>query len=113
MPNVRVAKATARDVSRPRPPVREDTRDQWNAEFDELKCSHCLNSRLRMRGYMPIAASGPPHRDAHDDLAEIAPVKHADEGFRCVFQAVYDVLAIANAAVGNAGADLPLEIGVV
>jgi len=49
--------------------------------------------------------SGGVRRDAHDELAEIASVEHSDEGFRCVFQAVYDVLTIANAAVGDAGTD--------
>jgi hypothetical protein len=45
---VRMAKATARDVdhhvSRPRQRVGEDARHQRSAEFDDLKCSHCLNS---------------------------------------------------------------------
>src|SRR5580700_5744473 len=45
------------------------------------------------------ATSGDAHRDADDELAKVAPVKHADERFGRIFQAVYDVFAIANAAV--------------
>src|ERR1700730_11124968 len=60
-----------------------------------------------------ITASNGVHRDAHDELAKIAPIKHRDESFRCVFEAVYDVLAVTDAAVRDAGSDLAQEIGVV
>src|SRR5260370_6707959 len=51
--------------------------------------------------------------DPYDELAEIAPVQHSNEGFGRVLQAIYDVFAIANAAVGNAGADFPQKTGVI
>src|SRR5271167_4584883 len=50
---------------------------------------------------------------AYDKLAEIAPVEHPDERFGCLVQALYDVLAITNAAVGDAGSDIAREFGVV
>src|ERR1700739_564992 len=65
-------------------------------------CHHSLHSKkIPIRKRFP--ASGGVYRDAHDELAKIAPVKHADECLGRVLQTVYDVLAIANAAVGNAG----------
>src|SRR5438309_1752057 len=36
-------------------------------------------------------------RSSREQLAEVAPPKHADEGFRRVLVTVHDVLAIANA----------------
>src|SRR5271165_4563041 len=58
-------------------------------------------------------ASSESGSDAHDNLAEIAPVEHPDERFRSLVQAVHDVLAIANAAVRDARSDLAQEFGVV
>src|SRR6202043_2659002 len=58
-------------------------------------------------------ASRGVHRDAHDELDEIMSVKHANKRFGRVLQAIYDVFAIANAAVGDAGADFAQEIGVI
>ena len=39
------------------------------------------------------------HTDEY--LPEIATVQHANEGFGCLFQTIDDVLAIANAALGD------------
>src|SRR5882724_91212 len=50
---------------------------------------------------------------SHNDLAEVASFQHADKGFGRLVQTVEDVLAIANAAVRDAGSDLAQEFGVV
>ena len=47
--------------------------------------------------------------DAHDGFTEVAAFKHADEGRRSVLEAVGDILAIANASIGNSGRDCPQE----
>src|SRR4029450_9760545 len=40
-------------------------------------------------------------RDAHERLPEIAAFQHADEGRRCVLKPLDDVLAIADAPIGE------------
>src|SRR5262245_64853781 len=53
----------------------------------------------------------PVHPD--DELAEVPTLEHAEEGLRCLLQSIDEVLAIPDAAVGDAGADLPQEGGEV
>src|SRR5262245_26676777 len=48
-------------------------------------------------------------RDAHQCFAEIAAFQHADEGGGRILKAVGDVLAIADAAIGDSGADSAQE----
>src|SRR5687767_14691391 len=43
---------------------------------------------------------------ADDQLAEVASSQHADKGFGRLLQTVDVVLAVADAAVGDAGSDL-------
>jgi hypothetical protein len=43
--------------------------------------------------------------NSDDQLAEVASLQHADEGFGCSLEAVDIVPAIADAAIGDAGAD--------
>src|SRR5207249_723896 len=50
---------------------------------------------------------------SYNQLAEVASLQHANEGFWRVFQTVDEVLAITDAAVGDAGADLAQECGIV
>ena len=52
-------------------------------------------------------------RHAHQRLAEILPFQHAHEGRRRILEPVGDVLAIADAAIGEAGRDGAQKIGVV
>src|SRR5688572_1805166 len=58
----------------------------------------------------PFSALG-AHSD--DQLAEVAPFQHADEGFGRLLQTVDDILAVADAAIGDAGTDLAQECGIV
>src|SRR5580765_2646937 len=51
--------------------------------------------------------------DPDDELAEVAPLQHADEGLRRLLQAVDEVLAIPDVAVSDAGADFSQERGKV
>jgi RimJ/RimL family protein N-acetyltransferase len=44
-------------------------------------------------------------RDAHQCFAEITAFQHAYKGGRRILQAVGDVLAIANAPIGDGGSD--------
>src|SRR5215468_7896575 len=48
-------------------------------------------------------------RDVHECFAEVATFQHADEGGRRILKAVGDVLAIADAAIGDSGADRAQE----
>src|SRR5437016_9087960 len=48
-----------------------------------------------------------------DQLSEVAPLQHSDESARRVFETVDDVLAVADATIGDAGADLAQKCGVV
>src|SRR5262245_37473995 len=52
-------------------------------------------------------------RDAHQCFAEIAAFQHADEGDWRILKAVGDVLAIADAAIGDSCADSAQERRVV
>src|SRR5262245_42938789 len=52
-------------------------------------------------------------RDTHQCLAEIAPLQHADEGGWRILKPVGDVLAIADAAIGDGSADSAQERRVV
>src|SRR5262249_59300531 len=47
----------------------------------------------------------PAHPD--NELAEVAPLQHADEGLRRPLQPIDEVLAIADAATRDAGTYLP------
>ena len=59
---------------------------------------------------LAVAALG-VHAD--DQLAEIASFQHADKGFGRLLQTVDDILAVADAAVGDAGSDLVQECRLV
>jgi hypothetical protein len=50
---------------------------------------------------------------ADDQLAEVASFQHADKGFGRLLQTVDDILAVADAAVGDAGSDLAQECRIV
>src|SRR4029450_3731888 len=51
--------------------------------------------------------------DAHECFPEIAAFKHPDEGRRRVLESVSDVLAIADAAIGDCGRDAEQEVGMM
>ena len=48
-----------------------------------------------------------------DQLAKVASFQHADKGFGRLLQTVDDILAVADAAVGDAGSDLAQECRIV
>src|SRR6266542_5831790 len=52
-------------------------------------------------------------RHSNDQLAEVVSLQHADERFWCFLQTVDDIFAITDATIGDAGADLAQEFGVV
>src|SRR6267143_1235050 len=50
---------------------------------------------------------------ADDQLAEVAPLQQADKSCGRLLQAVDDILAVADTAVGDAGTDLAQECRIV
>jgi hypothetical protein len=68
-------------------------------------CGHVATSICRVRRARSV--------EPDDELAEVAPLQHADKGLRRLLQPFDEVLAIPDAAVGDAGADLPQESGKV
>jgi len=48
--------------------------------------------------------------ESNDEFAKIASFQHADESLRRILQSINEVLAIPDAAVGDAGADLLQEV---
>src|SRR5712691_10120405 len=48
-----------------------------------------------------------------DQLPEVLPLEHADEGSRRALETIDNILTVADAAVGDAGTDLAEEVGIV
>src|SRR5215472_394317 len=80
------------------------------ATIRSQECSCDVVARFLSTRQRGSAAS---RRDAHQCFAEIAAFQHADEGGWRILKAVGDVLAIADAAIGDSGADGAQERRVV
>ena len=79
-----------------------------------ISCSRTRLSRVLSIFVQPprlaVSALG-VHAD--DQLAEVASFQHTDKGFGRLLQTVDDILAVADAAVGDAGSDLAQECRIV
>lgn len=86
-----------------------------NGRIDTTKCSRCGAHLCRCRSKCDRVEASTQFspRDAHERLPEIAAFQHADEGRRRVFETVGDVLAIADAPIGDGGRDGSQESGIV
>ena len=74
----------------------------------------CLSAEHPVDAPQPVARASQDlggHPD--DELAEVAPLQHAEKGCGRLFQAIHDIFTIADAAIGDPGTDLTQECRIV